>query len=357
MARFEVFVPAAPPKVPMDLTLRLDADHWLGALKTGLQRLGEVHPANNVLCDIQADGSIHVTDPDSGRVFRILELPATTPVDPMPVVRPAPPAPVAAPPPPPPPPPPAAAPPPPPAPPPPARVVPAPAPVAEPKPAPRPPPAPAPPPEPKRVAPAPARSGPRPSGHVDRVVEARSPTVTPIHPIGRIAIVVKAEDVLADLFLEVSELGRIQDRKAGLGFVLDAAMRVIGCEAGSVFTTDLGRSDLSFAVVRGPSADKLAALGMKVPIGVGLVGFCAQENVCVAVSDAEKDSRFYRAVSEATGYQTRSLLCAPMAQQGLVVGCLEVLNKKGGKLFDQKDLAVLSYLAAQAAAFLARLDG
>jgi hypothetical protein len=39
-----------------------------------------------------------------------------------------------------------------------------------------------------------------------------------------------------------------------------------------------------------------------------------------------------------------------------VVGCLEVLNKKSGKPYDQKDMAVLSYLAAQAAAFLARID-
>jgi hypothetical protein len=80
MARYEVFVPAAPPKVPIDLTLRLEADHWLGALKTGLGRLGETQASNNILCDIQADGSIHVTDPDSGRVFRIVELPAITPV-------------------------------------------------------------------------------------------------------------------------------------------------------------------------------------------------------------------------------------------------------------------------------------
>ncbi len=277
MARFEVFVPAAPPKLPVDLTLRLEADHWLGALKTGLGRLGETQASNNVLCDVQADGSIHVTDPDTGRVFRILELPALPPV---------------------------AA-----------------------------PPAAAPPAEPKVPVPVPPR------------------------PIGRLVAAARAEDVLAELFLEVSDLGQMEDRKLGLEFVLDNAMRIIGCEAGSVFTADLGRQDLSFEVVRGPSADKLMSLGLKVPIGVGVVGFCAQENVCVAVSDVEKDSRFYRAVSEATGYQTRSLLCAPMARKGRVVGCLEVLNKKGGKPYDQKDMAVLSYLAAQAAAFLARIDG
>jgi hypothetical protein len=316
----------------MALTLRLEADHWLGALKTGLQRLGEASPANNVLCDIQADGSIHVTDPDSGRVFRILELPATTPVAPEPVVIPAAPAPAAV-------------------------AAPPPAPAAEQA-------APfrsrlAPPPEPiprAKKGPGLAATPARPSGHVERVEETRTPALTPSRPIGRITMTVKAEDVLAELFLEVSELAQITERPAGLGFLLDTAMRIIGCEAGTVFTADLGRSDLSFEVVRGPTADKLMALQLKVPVGVGIVGFCAQENVAVAVSDVEKDSRFYRVVSEATGYQTRSLLCAPMAREGRVVGCLEVVNKKGNKPFDQKDLAVLSYLAAQAAAFLSRLD-
>jgi GAF domain len=283
MPRFEVLVPAAPPRVPTDLALRVEADHWLGALRTGLAQLGETHPASHVICAIQADGSVHVTDPDSGRVFRILELPAVTP-----------------------------------------------------------------------VAPGPA---PRQGGPADAGAESRGPLLTPSHPIARIAVAVKAEDALADLSLEVAELGRLQDRQAGLGLALDTALRVIGCEAGTVFIADPGRQELAFEVVRGPAAERLRALGLKVPFGVGVAGFCAQENVGLAVSDAEQDPRFHRAVSEATGYQTRSLLCAPMARDGRVVGCLELVNKKGPRPFDQKDLAVLSRLAAQVAAFLGRVEG
>ncbi len=331
MPRFEVFVPAAPPKLPIDLTLRIDAEHWLAALKTGLQRIGEAQMANNVLCDIQADGSIHVTDPDRGRVFRIQELPqaqVTAPPAPPPVA----PAPVAAP---------AGRPPPPPS------TQPAPGPV---------PPRQTQPPQPAAVpAPTAKPAVRRPSSQVDKVEVAKEPSSPPSQPIGRITQAIKVEDVLADLFLEVAELEAITDRRQGLGFLLDLAMRSIGCEAGSVFTAELGASELSFAAVRGPTADRLQALGLTVPIGVGLVGFCAQENVCVAVSDAQKDPRFYRAVSEAVGYQTRSLLCAPVAHQGKVLGALEVLNKKGGQPFGEKDLAVLSYLAAQAAKFLERL--
>lgn len=345
MPRFEVFVPAAPPKLPIDLTLRIDAEHWLAALKTGLQRIGEAQMANNVLCDIQGDGSIHVTDPDSGRVFRIQELPqaqVTAPPAPPPVA----PAPVAAP---------AGRPPPPPS------TAPAPGPVPAPR-GPQPagpqalPRAPASPPPATPLVQAPPPAVRRPSAQVDRVEEAKEPTAPPAKPIGRVTQVIKTEDVLADLFLEVAELEGIGDRRQGLEFLLDLAMRSIGCEAGSVFIADLGASDLSFAAARGPTAERILALGLKVPMGVGLVGFCAMENVCVAVSDAQKDPRFYRAVSEAVGYETRSLLCAPVAHQGKVLGALEVLNKRGGKAFAEKDLAVLSYLAAQAARFLERLS-
>jgi sigma-B regulation protein RsbU (phosphoserine phosphatase) len=74
------------------------------------------------------------------------------------------------------------------------------------------------------------------------------------------------------------------------------------------------------------------------------------------VSDAEKDPRFHRAVSEAVGYETRSVLCAPIGEGGRVLGALEVLNKRGGSPFEPVDLAVVSYLAHQAAQLIARLE-
>ncbi|HEY6004408.1 MAG TPA: GAF domain-containing protein, partial [Anaeromyxobacter sp.] len=165
-----------------------------------------------------------------------------------------------------------------------------------------------------------------------------------------------AEDVLAELFERVGDLDPRADRKTGLGFLLDLAMEKIDCEAGSVFLSRLGGGDLEFAVARGPRAQEILKLGLTVPMGVGIVGFCAQENVGVAVSDAEKDPRFHRAVSQAIGYETRSLLCAPIAKRGRVLGALEVVNKRGGRPFEKGDLAVLSYLAHQAAELVARSD-
>ena len=74
MARFEVFIPAAEPG-SFDVTLRVDAANWMQALKTGFHRLGEQGLVpHNVLVDVQDDGSVHVTDANSARVFRIREM-------------------------------------------------------------------------------------------------------------------------------------------------------------------------------------------------------------------------------------------------------------------------------------------
>ncbi|MDF1565893.1 MAG: hypothetical protein P1V51_22855, partial [Deltaproteobacteria bacterium] len=73
MAKYEVFIPAQE-LVGFDMTFRVDADNWMAALKIGMEKTGGAGPGANILCDIKDDNSIHVTDPGSGKVFRIREL-------------------------------------------------------------------------------------------------------------------------------------------------------------------------------------------------------------------------------------------------------------------------------------------
>ncbi|HTP49228.1 MAG TPA: GAF domain-containing protein [Anaeromyxobacteraceae bacterium] len=352
MPKFEVYVPPSPPKLPLAITLRVESENWLAALKVGLQKVGGGELAANILCDIQADGSIHVTDPGGDRVFRIREMhePVAPTLAPQPDLNrtavmhaAAPPARPAAPR--------AAAP---------ASPSPAARPAARPS---------APPPSaPARTsapsAPAARRPvqmpSPSPRLTADSVASLVEEVVGPSEPqperIGRIALVeASPADALAEVFFRTAELNRNTDRDDGLRFILDLAIEKIGCDAGSVLLGRFQTGDLAFVVARGPKADEIMRLRLSVPFGKGLVGFSAQENVCLAVSDAEKDPRFYRAVSEAIGYATRSALCAPVEAGGRVRGALEVLNKRGGA-FTPQDLAILSYLGHKAGEFLGRLE-
>jgi GAF domain-containing protein len=164
----------------------------------------------------------------------------------------------------------------------------------------------------------------------------------------------RAEDVLAELFERTGELDARADRASGLGFLLDLAMEKVDAEAGSVLVAPLGGRALEFAVVRGPRSREILRLGLAVPLAEGIAGFCVRQDVAVAVADATRDPRFHAAVSRAIGYETRSLLCAPIADAGHVLGAIEVLNPRGGRRFDAVDLAVVSYVAHAAARLLAR---
>ena len=54
---------------------------------------------------------------------------------------------------------------------------------------------------------------------------------------------------------------------------------------------------------------------------------------------AYADLRFNPAFDKQTGYFTRSILCVPVAvnKDGKVIGCTQVLNKKGGKFTDEDE--------------------
>lgn len=288
MARFEVYVPAAPPGLPAGLTLRVDGAHWLAALKAGLERFGLPAPAAHVLCDIKADGSIHVTDPKSGRVFRIRELTLAGAAGPMTES------------------------------------------ADEPEP------------------------GKRPSSFADRVELAAGPLETPPSPIGRPFAAAGTGALLADLFGEAVEIAETRDRHAAFALVLDLALRFSGAEAGSAFVVEPDTGDLLFEVARGPRAAEVMRLGMHIPMGLGLVGFCAEEAVCVAVSDAAHHPRYFRGIADAVGYETRSVLCAPIAFDGQLLGALQVLNRHGGEPFGPTDVTVVSYLASRAGEWLTR---
>jgi hypothetical protein len=72
--RYEVFLPA-DGEDGFDVTLKLEAPNWMAALKQGLAKMGTGGAdVRNVVCDIQSDNSIIVTDPRTRRIFRIREL-------------------------------------------------------------------------------------------------------------------------------------------------------------------------------------------------------------------------------------------------------------------------------------------
>jgi len=69
----------------------------------------------------------------------------------------------------------------------------------------------------------------------------------------------------------------------------------------------------------------------------------------VIVDDAQHDTRFFRRITEGTGIEVGSVLCAPLVTRDRVIGALQILNKAQGAHFDDDDLDMLTAFAAQSA--------
>src|SRR5690606_38783954 len=97
------------------------------------------------------------------------------------------------------------------------------------------------------------------------------------------------------------------------------------------------------------SAGPVDVRGLKLPRGRGIVGRAVVQNACQMVRDAHADPDFAGNVDDRTGFVTRSVLCAPLSTAEGPIGALQVLNKQGGGLFDERDRDALRLLAAPTA--------
>lgn len=156
--------------------------------------------------------------------------------------------------------------------------------------------------------------------------------------------------------VEVSALiNGITHREALLREVLDVARRVIGAEAASIFLLEEESGDLRLEMdARGGGA--VERPGIVVPRGAGIAGRVFEKGVAELIPDAYADARFFKEADKATGFRTRSILCAPLIAGGETIGVLQVLNPAAKEAFDAVELEGLVAHANLAATAIGKLQ-
>lgn len=138
------------------------------------------------------------------------------------------------------------------------------------------------------------------------------------------------------------------DLPAMLAEVTAAALRVLRAQRASVWLHDAATNELVVKV-----ASDIGQL--RVAVGRGLVGTCAQERSLINVPDCYADPRFDAAVDRKSGFHTRCSLTLPLIDhRSELVGVMQVLNKEDG-VFGAGDEALAQALAAQCAVALTRV--
>lgn len=144
-----------------------------------------------------------------------------------------------------------------------------------------------------------------------------------------------------------SKLAAPFDLETMLSEVVDAGMRVLNADRGSVWLYDRNADELVLRVANEIKEVRIAA-------GTGIVGSCARTRQIINVPDCYADARFDASTDKKTGYRTRCLLTLPLIDhKGVLVGVMQLLNKVDG-VFDTADESLGRVLAAQCAVALQR---
>ncbi len=153
------------------------------------------------------------------------------------------------------------------------------------------------------------------------------------------------------------QVGRFLDSITDLDLLIDqimeAAKEVTDAEASSFLRWDEEDELLRFYValgVRGVgTGQRILKREVTLRKGEGIAGHVALTGEVLNVPDVRQDPRFYKGADDKTGFVTRAILALPVTRYGRLIGVLEVLNKSGGRAFDDVDVEVLETLASQAA--------
>ncbi|MFN7210723.1 MAG: GAF domain-containing protein, partial [Aggregatilineales bacterium] len=138
-----------------------------------------------------------------------------------------------------------------------------------------------------------------------------------------------------------------EDIEALLQNIVESAVTILDCEAGSLLLVDEDRGDLIFQVAVGGEGEAL--IGAHVPIGSGIVGMVAATGQYMIVNDPQHDPRWHGELGESSTFSASSILAVPLSSRNRVIGVLEVMNKRDGTGFDDNNANLLMTFAGQAA--------
>jgi len=159
-------------------------------------------------------------------------------------------------------------------------------------------------------------------------------------------------------FLEATALASDEAYQSMLEQSLRVFTRRVGellaAERASLFLVDRQRQELVLHVAQ----DAPAGARVSIPLSTGIAGAAATTGRNVSVADAYQDPRFNQAVDRETGFRTRSVLCLPLTdRKGDVFAVTQLLNRRDGQPFDERDQQRFAEFAASLGVLLESLVG
>lgn len=111
--------------------------------------------------------------------------------------------------------------------------------------------------------------------------------------------------------------------------ITEAVVNLMGAEASSIITVDEANNQLTFEAAFGQVASKLNRFTFPLD-DHSVAGWVVRNGTSSIINNAQSDPNFNSKVDRDTKFVTHNILCVPMSVKGRIIGCIEVLNKRGG---------------------------
>ncbi len=123
---------------------------------------------------------------------------------------------------------------------------------------------------------------------------------------------------------------------------LNEVVKAVGAEAGTIWFYNSAGDKRIYPSFWIGGAD---LTGLSLAPGEGIAGTVVEEGETTVVRDCQKDERWAGRFDEATGFVTKSMVCVPLANKYEVIGCIQIINKKDGSLYNDEDVHLCENLA------------
>ncbi len=141
---------------------------------------------------------------------------------------------------------------------------------------------------------------------------------------------------------QLLEVDNLEDALSGS---LEIIVKTLNSEAGAIWFLDTKTDRLSPLFHIGPADIS----NITVENGMGIEGVVTKTGRSVMVEDVANDSRFESTIFDDNGLATKSMICVPLNNLHEVIGCVQIVNKKDGSLYDKDELQLCERMASLAA--------
>ena len=138
------------------------------------------------------------------------------------------------------------------------------------------------------------------------------------------------------------QLQEAESLEEALRFALKQVVTAVGAEAGTIwFYNSKGDGKIYPSFWIG-GAD---LTGLSLKSGEGIAGAVVASGKTTVVKDCQNDKRWAGRFDKKTGFVTKSMICVPLLNKYEVIGCIQIINKKDGSLYDNQDVKICEELA------------